>query len=70
MPKKSKKNAKDDVVKFLLSENFYNFNKDATVVEKENEQHIDYTDEGNRQSKRSKTYTTAELEEILTELDG
>ncbi|CAB3233218.1 unnamed protein product [Arctia plantaginis] len=69
MPK-SKKNAKDDVVKFLLSEIFYNFNKDATVVEKENEQHIDYTDEENRQSKRSKTYTTAELEETLTELDG
>ncbi|CAB3228071.1 unnamed protein product [Arctia plantaginis] len=69
MPK-SKKNAKDDVVKFLLSEFFYNFNKDATVVEKENEQHIDYTDEENRQSKRSKTYTTAELEETLTELDG
>ncbi|CAH2103212.1 unnamed protein product [Euphydryas editha] len=71
-PKKQNKNkAKDEISKILFSEKFYKFDSEDTKVEnKENDQElINIYKERTGGSIDNRTYTNAEIEKMLTELD-
>ncbi|CAG5025069.1 unnamed protein product [Parnassius apollo] len=70
---RNKKKANEEISKILFSEKFYKFDSEDTIVEnKENDQEL--IDILVRQhgggSIGNRTYITAEIEKILTELDN
>lgn len=74
-PKKQTKNKKkpnDEIAKILFTEKFYTFDDEDTISEnKENDQEIIDIDRIHREgSSRNRTYTTAEIEKMLTDLDS
>ncbi|CAG4992549.1 unnamed protein product [Parnassius apollo] len=73
VPKKQKNKTNDEISKILFSEKFYKFDSEDTIVQnKENDQElIDILDREHRGgSIGNRTYTTAEIEKNLTELDN